>query len=96
MINNLDIDDMFTHLATLAEEVDSNDEQAIQSVIKRWKCLFQNGTFKLTTPTDAKIGQNVPLANFWTGPLDFRNMPTQDPSLFKELQQSDLVVFKVC
>lgn len=94
VINGLDIDDMFQGLEALKGQVTDKQRSLVDELIQRWQSYFQDGTFKLTTPARAQIGDDAPLANFWCGPFDFPSLPKQDPTLLSELQKSDLVIFK--
>lgn len=94
VINGLDIDDMFEGLEELKGQVTDEQRGLVESLIKRWQGYFANGTFQLSTPSGAQIGDDAPLANFWCGPFDFPRLPKEDPALLAELQKSDLVIFK--
>lgn len=74
-----DVESLFYHL-------DSSEcfpcREYIDQLIPRLHKLFQSGT--ITTTSDP----------FWTTPFSFHDMPSRAPALFKELQESYLVILK--
>ncbi|GAA5875787.1 hypothetical protein JCM3774_006457 [Rhodotorula dairenensis] len=71
------------------------DRAALSSLVQRWKSYVADGKFKLSVPTDLKMGdKGGELADFWTYPNAFSDLPAVAPQLLAELQKSDLVIFK--
>ncbi|KAF7128255.1 hypothetical protein CNMCM5793_002797 [Aspergillus hiratsukae] len=74
-----DVESLFEHLES--SECFPGREY-LDQLTPRLRKLFQSGA--ITTTSDP----------FWTTPFSFHEMPSQAPALFKELQNSYLVVFK--
>ncbi|CAO3610807.1 unnamed protein product [Cunninghamella blakesleeana] len=55
---------------------------ALETMVKRWQHYVQDG--QLVIQSDS----------FWCNGLAYRYLPTEAPELFKDLSQSDLVIFK--
>jgi hypothetical protein len=74
-----DVESLFEHL-------DSGEcfpsREYLDKLIPRLRKFFQSGA--ITTTSDP----------FWTTPFSFHEMPSKAPALFKELQDSYLVIFK--
>ncbi|GAA5967851.1 hypothetical protein JCM8115_000383 [Rhodotorula mucilaginosa] len=71
------------------------DRSALHSLVKRWKSYVADGKFKLSVPMDLKMGdKGGELADFWTYPNAFSDLPAVAPQLLTELQKSNLVIFK--
>jgi hypothetical protein len=74
-----DVESLFEHL-------DSSEcfpgREYLDQLIPRLRKFFQSGA--ITTTSDP----------FWTTPFSFHEMPSKAPALFKELQNSYLVIFK--
>jgi hypothetical protein len=74
-----DVESLFEHL-------ESSEcfpgRKCLDQLIPRLRKLFQSGV--ITTTSDP----------FWTTPFSFHEMPSKAPALFKELQNSYLVIFK--
>ncbi|KAF7154883.1 hypothetical protein CNMCM5623_003141 [Aspergillus felis] len=74
-----DVESLFKHL-------DSSEcfpgREYLDQLIPRLRKFFQSGA--ITTTSDP----------FWTMPFSFHEMPSKAPALFKELQNSYLVIFK--
>ncbi|KAH1486704.1 hypothetical protein LV164_008413 [Aspergillus fumigatus] len=73
-------------VASLFEHLESSEcfpvRKHLDQLVPRLRKLFQSGA--ITTTSDP----------FWTTPFSFHEMPTKAPALFKELQNSYLVIFK--
>ncbi|KAL9623283.1 MAG: hypothetical protein Q9160_002390 [Pyrenula sp. 1 TL-2023] len=64
----------------------SDDEAAdLRFLHDQWKGHYVNGTISLANPEHIR---------FWTHSGSYWRMPKTQPALFKDLQQSDLVIFK--
>ncbi|KAJ5175185.1 uncharacterized protein N7482_001062 [Penicillium canariense] len=74
-----DVDSLFEHL-------DSGecfpDREYLDQLVPRLRKLFQSGAITITSDP------------FWTTPFSFHEMPSKAPALFKELQNSYMVIFK--
>lgn len=67
----------------------------VHAMAKRWREHFDAGRFKLAMPDDTPLGASAGQASdYWTWPDSFGSMPSHAPDLLRELQKSDLVVFK--
>ncbi|KAG5651833.1 hypothetical protein H0H81_007265, partial [Sphagnurus paluster] len=64
-------------------------------MVTRWKDYIHRGVFELSVPVDSPLGGCGLLAEFWTAPWPYWNMEILSPNLFKDLQTSNLVIFKV-
>ncbi|KAF4260294.1 hypothetical protein CNMCM8057_002339 [Aspergillus fumigatus] len=73
-------------VASLFEHLESSEcfpvRKHLDQLVPRLRKLFQSGA--ITTTSDP----------FWTTPFSFHEMPKKAPALFKELQNSYLVIFK--
>ncbi|GAA5931130.1 damage-control phosphatase ARMT1 family protein [Sporobolomyces koalae] len=91
-------------LSTLADpdffpDLPPSDLESLETVAKRWKSYVESGKFKLSVPSELKMGQQgndsrIQLAEFWTSPFPFCDLPQVAPELLQELQRSKLVIFK--
>ena len=55
---------------------------------------MQSGAFKLSVPSDTKLGGKTELGGFWTTQYAYQDLPAVDPRLLEELGRSGLVIFK--
>lgn len=75
--------------------ISSEDKEALRRVIARWESYIKDGTFKLSVPWTQELGdEGGEMADFWSGPTSFSDLPALDPTLLKDLQQASLVIFK--
>ncbi|BGP57978.1 hypothetical protein JCM8202_001932 [Rhodotorula sphaerocarpa] len=73
----------------------SEDRAALKSLITRWKGYVADGKFRLSVPADLKMGdKGGELADFWSYPNAFCDLPAMAPALLAELQKAGLVIFK--
>ncbi|GAA5885830.1 hypothetical protein JCM16303_000071, partial [Sporobolomyces ruberrimus] len=96
--------DFLILLSTLSDpsffpNLSSSDLESLETLVTRWKGYVDNGKFKLSVPAELKMGEGkgtkeVELAEFWTSPFPFSDLPRVAPDLLKELQESKLVIFK--
>ncbi|GJN93724.1 hypothetical protein Rhopal_006781-T1 [Rhodotorula paludigena] len=71
------------------------DRSALASLAARWKSHVDKGSFRLSVPASLKMGDGGgELADFWTCPHGFADLPAVAPVLLAELQKSQLVIFK--
>lgn len=72
------------------------DTEHLFNLANRWKGHLSSGKFRLSVPVDTKLGksQTDDLGGFWTTQYAYQDMPKVAPQVLKELQKSDLVVFK--
>ena len=83
----------------IPEEEADGSTTAVQNMAKRWGRYLDQGVFELSVPTttslvDAASDEVQKQDGFWTLPYAFGDMPAKDAGLLKELQKSDLVIFK--
>lgn len=70
-------------------------------MVARWKLHLESGAFGLSVPISTPLGAasngdlSVQNAGFWTQPFAYWDMETRAAELWKELQGSGLVIFKV-
>lgn len=102
-----DFEIMFSTLSDPAffPDCSESEQTELQTLVTRWKRYVDEGRFKLSVPKELKMGQDgselgndakkqVQLAEFWTSPFPFSDLPRVAPDLLRELQQSKLVIFK--
>ncbi|SCV73182.1 BQ2448_7107 [Microbotryum intermedium] len=71
------------------------DRQALKAMVERWQSYIGKGVFRLSTPLDLEMGASGgEIADFWTGPQAFADLPSDAPELLKELKKASLVIFK--
>ena len=71
------------------------DKAALKAVAERWAGYVKDGTFRLSTPLELPMGaRGGEVADFWTTPLPYSDLPAYAPTLLAELQKSGLVIFK--
>ncbi|SGY19843.1 BQ5605_C017g08345 [Microbotryum silenes-dioicae] len=71
------------------------DRQALNAMAERWQSYVDKGVFRLSTPLDLEMGApGGEIADFWTGPQAFADLPSEAPELLKELKKASLVIFK--
>lgn len=74
---------------------DSLTMEPIHRMAMRWRSHFEERRFRLAMPHDTPLGASVDTSSdYWTWPDSYETMPNRAPELFRELQTSDLVVFK--
>ncbi|KDN50871.1 DUF89-domain-containing protein [Tilletiaria anomala UBC 951] len=71
----------------------------VQQMVQRWRAHLASGAFKLSVPVETSLEDSSKevvqhASGFWTMPFSFADLPAKDPELLKELQKSDLVIFK--
>ncbi|TNY24048.1 DUF89 domain-containing protein [Rhodotorula diobovata] len=91
------LDSLVDEAAFFPPEAGLSDDgrKALRRVGERWKRYVEDGTFSLSVPTGLKMGQEGgEIADFWTSPHPFSDLPSRAPQLLKELQQSSLIVAK--
>ncbi|GAA6008339.1 hypothetical protein JCM11491_004440 [Sporobolomyces phaffii] len=92
-------------LSTLADraffpDLATRDFDQLAALVERWRSYVASGKFKLSVPPSLKMGDDangddqVRLAEFWTSPSPFSDLPVVAPELLQELQRSKLVIFK--
>lgn len=64
-------------------------------MVTRWGSYVDSEVFELSVARDTQLGSSNQMANFWTEPWPYWNMEEKAPVLFKSLESSGLVVFKV-
>ncbi|GAA5988957.1 hypothetical protein JCM11641_001254 [Rhodosporidiobolus odoratus] len=91
LLSTLKDESFFPADAGLSDE----DRQALAALSARWEKYAEQGVFKLSVPKELKQSEaGGEMADFWTTPLPFCDLPTAAPELLKELKKSDLVIFK--
>ena len=65
-------------------------------MVTRWQSYVDSRVFELSVPLDTQLGSTNQMADFWTEPWPYWYMKEKAPVLFKSLEGSGLVVFKVC
>ncbi|KAI5477683.1 duf89 domain protein [Pseudohyphozyma bogoriensis] len=74
--------------------ITDEDKAALKAMVTRWNGYVKEGKFRLSTPLDLVMGEKGgELADFWTTPYPYSDLPEKDPVLLKELQKSSLVIF---
>ena len=68
----------------------------LKALVTRWQSYVESGVFELSVPLDTQLGSTNQMADFWTEPWPYWNMKEKASVLFKSLEGSGLVVFKVC
>ena len=69
--------------------------EPVHAMAQRWHMYFSSGQFRLAMPHDAPLGASVnDLSDYWTWPDSYGLLPERAPNLHRELQASDLVIFK--
>ncbi|GAA5829737.1 hypothetical protein JCM5353_005213 [Sporobolomyces roseus] len=82
-----------------------DDISTLQELVTRWRGFISDGKFKLSVPASLKMGQSsvegqedrdkdIKMAEFWTSPSPFCDLPLVAPELLEDLQRSKLVIFK--
>ena len=90
-INSLLDSDFFPADSGASDE----DKAALNKVVERWSQYVKEGKFRLSTPLDHPMGAPAgEIADFWTSPLPFSDLPAYAPTLLAELKRSGLVIFK--
>ncbi|GAA5914596.1 damage-control phosphatase ARMT1 family protein [Sporobolomyces salmoneus] len=77
----------------------SSDQQELETLVTRWKGYVESGQFELSVPRSLQMGEgsgnkSVELAEFWTSPYPFSDLPLVAPELLEEFKKSKLVIFK--
>ncbi|KAK4330351.1 putative Damage-control phosphatase [Rhodotorula toruloides] len=91
LLDTLDDPSFFPTDSGLTEE----DRTAFRELAARWKRYVKEGKFRLSVPTELKMGdKGGGLADFWTTPHGFAELPAVAPQLLAELQKASLVIFK--
>lgn len=79
---------------------------ALEKMVLRWKSYVAHGQFKLSVPSSLTLTghssttltedekKEIDRATFWTSGYSFREMKERQSDLVRELQKSDLVIFK--
>jgi hypothetical protein len=62
----------------------------LSSFATRLQSNLSTGKFRLSVPTDSKLGFD----DFWTTQYAFQDMPAVAPDLVSDLSTSGLVIFK--
>lgn len=66
----------------LLEQLEINEDEDLNRLAQRWKDYLHEGIWKIEQ------------SDFWTLPFDFTYMPKIDPSLYKQLSETKMVIFK--
>lgn len=69
----------------------------LQEMVGRWKSHLETGAFALSVPPETPLGGKADVnedIQFWTGPWPYWELQSKAPKLFKDLQSSQLVIFK--
>ncbi|ODN74806.1 hypothetical protein L202_07121 [Cryptococcus amylolentus CBS 6039] len=77
-----------------ATPLSSSDLDSMTTIARRWKSHVESGRFKLSVPLNTKLGQAPEVGGFWTTQYAYQDLPATAPEVLKELQKSDLVIFK--
>ena len=81
--------------ATVSTPPTEEEGAALKRLALRWEEHIANGNFKLSLPLDTPLGAGQSQqAGFWTTQYAYQDLPATAPDLLKELQKSDLVIFK--
>ena len=78
--------------------VTTESHAALQEMVGRWKKYIETGAFALSVPPETPLGGKADVNDgfqFWTGPWPYWELQAKAPKLFKDLQSSQLVIFKV-
>ena len=73
--------------------------ESLNAMVSRWKTYLESGAFALAVPPETPLGGTAEVndhVQFWTGPWAYWELQAKAPTLFRELQESQLVIFKVC
>lgn len=71
------------------------DRTALSHMVQRWQRYVKEGKLRLSVPTELNMGApGGELADFWTTPFPFSDLPAKAPELLHELQKASLVIFK--
>ncbi|GAA5918366.1 hypothetical protein JCM6882_007301, partial [Rhodosporidiobolus microsporus] len=77
------------------EGLSEEDRAALDALAVRWRKYVDEGVFRLSVPEGLKMGEEGgEMADFWTAPSSFCDLPAVAPQLLAELQKSSLVIFK--
>ncbi|BGP27397.1 duf89 domain protein [Rhodotorula toruloides] len=91
ILDTLDDPSFFPADSGMTEE----DRAAFHELAARWKRYVEEGKFRLSVPAELNMGdRGGELADFWTTPYGFADLPTAAPELLLELQKASLVIFK--
>ncbi|GAA5876907.1 hypothetical protein JCM1840_002700 [Sporobolomyces johnsonii] len=99
-VSDVNPHDFLILLDTLSDEsffpdLSDEDKHAFKVLVTRWKRYVEEGKFRLSVPKELKMGQpGGEIAEFWTTPYSFADLPAVAPELLKELQKASLVIFK--
>ncbi|KAL8291312.1 hypothetical protein RQP46_002290 [Phenoliferia psychrophenolica] len=67
----------------------------LKNMVERWQRYVEEGKFRLSVPLGLEMGApGGEMADFWTTPDSFANLPSKAPELLVELQKASLVIFK--
>ncbi|GAA5847063.1 hypothetical protein JCM3766R1_000602 [Sporobolomyces carnicolor] len=80
-------------------DLTTSEQATLKRLVTRWSEYVKQGRFELSVPKELKMGEGrgdpkVELAQFWTSPFPFSDLPLVAPELLKDLQKSKLVIFK--
>ena len=91
------LSESFFSSASDAPSVTSDDHAALREMVTRWQSYLDTGAFALSVPPETPLGGKTDVNNkveFWTGPWPYWELQAKAPVLFKDLQSSQLVIFK--
>lgn len=75
------------------EEFFGDDSKEVIALGKRWKKMFDDGVFKMSVPSDYRLG-TPSNADFWCTPYSYPQMIDKAASLVDDFKKSNLVIFK--
>ena len=93
------LSESFFSSAPDSSSVSADDHTALNAMVSRWKTYLESGAFALAVPPETPLGGTAEVndhVQFWTGPWAYWELQAKAPTLFRELQESQLVIFKVC
>lgn len=64
--------------------IEHNDPEVLEPLVKRWKHHFETKKWEIAHE----------YTSVWTSPFPFWDLPNQSKALWKDLKESDLVIFK--